>query len=339
LTAGLPPVAGTTLRRIVAEGYSRPLPRALAGALWAQARQQIPDLDDLVASLPAQEFRTRINREAPLQVDAVATALRLFSRSWRQLRPEPEPQPSAFALSIETATQGTENDYITDDTAVFLDWDRAARSRQGWWEFRDGDRRLYVKNINVSNAENTTGADLVYVHRNPDSVVLVQYKLLESLSTHEPVFRPDRRLAKQVDRMLASGPPRITRGNKEVNARLGPDFGFVKFVLPLPSRGLVDAEPEGRYLPADAVRRMLLKPDKGPKNGKLFYVYRRRYLDGETFAKLVRDRWVGSVGNVTQTLLNVLGLAPSQERARQLTLAVETRVANKPPGRRRAPGR
>jgi hypothetical protein len=117
-----------------------------------------------------------------------------------------------------------------------------------------------------------------------------------------------------------------------VNARLGPDFGFVKFVLPPHSGGQVDAEPEGRYFPADAVRRMLLQPDTGPNNGQLFYVYRRRYLDGETFAKLVRDRWVGSVGSVTQTLLDVLGLAPSQQRSRQLTLAVETRVAGKLPG-------
>ncbi len=148
--------------------------------------------------------------------------------------------------------------------------------------------------------------------------MLVKYKLLEVLQrTGEPIFRPDGRLDRQVDVMLSYSPTEVPRGRAEADARLGTDFGFVKFVLPGQQ-----AAASGRYLPADAVRRMLANPEAGPAGGTVHYVFRRPYLDGETFSRLVRDRWVGSSGSATQLLLRVLGVLPTRER-RPLTLAVE----------------
>jgi hypothetical protein len=49
----------------------------------------------------------------------------------------------------------------------------------------------------------TTGADLVYVRRDPDAFALVQYKLLQQLKDGRLVFRPDGRLDNQVTRMLS----------------------------------------------------------------------------------------------------------------------------------------
>jgi hypothetical protein len=69
----------------------------------------------------------------------------------------------------------------------------------GWFEFRSGDRQLLVKNINFSTAETMTGADLVYVSRDPDCVVLVQYKLLKEAGTPPVlVFKDKKRLLKLV---------------------------------------------------------------------------------------------------------------------------------------------
>jgi hypothetical protein len=246
----------------------------------------------------------------------------LFSRSWRNLTPVISPEPSTFAISIELATRGSEDDYITDDTTGFLDWDRSLQSRQGWWEFRKGDRRLHLKNINVSTAESRTGADLVYVSRDPDTVVLVQYKLLERLADGEPIFRHEGRLAGQIARMLSFSPDQPDRSMDEAEARLGVDFAFVKFILPAAAPYLVQDLPEGRYLPADAVRRMLANPDRGPGDGRVHFVYRRRYIDGESFSQLVRDRWVGSTGEATNLLLNIFGVQPSEQRV-PLTIAVE----------------
>jgi hypothetical protein len=40
----------------------------------------------------------------------------------------------------------------------------------------DRERDLRAKNINFKGEETATGADLVYVRSDPESVVLVQYK-------------------------------------------------------------------------------------------------------------------------------------------------------------------
>jgi hypothetical protein len=322
----LPDRHSATLERILREGHSRPLPQGLSAALNRLLSDYVSDYRDLLASLPYRPPIALRRTQQPALLDANLTALRFFSRRWRDLEPVPASPPSAFTAEIELATRGSENDYITDDTAEFLGWDRSLRSVQGWWEFRSGNTRLHVKNINVSTAETRTGADLVYVRRMPDTVVLVQYKLLEILErTAKPVFRPDGRLGRQVDRMLSYSPRELDRGAIESDARLGGDFAFVKFVLPLGTTRPATGIPEGRYFPADAVRRMLACPDDGPAGGKVHYIYQRRHIDGETFARLVRDRWIGSTGHATQLLRNVLGLAPARERE-PLTLAVEERV-------------
>jgi hypothetical protein len=326
ISSDLASAAAGTFARILAEGHSRPLPPGLSAAMNDVLRRRVPNYELLSASLP--------NRPVPkipvgvhlANLDANLTALRLFTRSWHSLTPVAAPAVSDFAIQIELATQGNENDYITDDTAEFLGWNRSNISRQGWWEFRKGDMRLHLKNINVSNAENHTGADLVYVRREPETVVFVQYKLLSRLEqSGEPIFRPDRRLESQIDRMLSFSPTFTDRGPDEVEARLGGDFAFVKFILPTNAPMSTQERAEGRYLPADAVRRMLMNPDRGPKGGQLHYVYRRRHIDGETFARLVRDRWIGSIGGVTELLMQILGIQPSEHRA-PLTLAVEERL-------------
>lgn len=235
VTEDLPSRAAADLTRIAGDGHSRPLPLALARAFAAVVGRYAPEIDDLFASLPSRDLRPRVNREEPIRVDAFATALRFFTRSWRQLTPVPDPHPSQFALSVEEATRGEENDYITDDTAIFLDWDRAARSVNGWWEFQHQDRRLWIKNINVSNAEQSTGADLVYVHREPETVVLVQYKLVRRLAkTSEVVFRPDGRLGAQVDRMLAWVQPGRSR-NQRRRCQIGTRLWFRKVHSPASS--------------------------------------------------------------------------------------------------------
>lgn len=316
--------SASTLRRIFDSDEARPLPPIAGADLLTALRQSIDGFDDLVDSVLPEQSVVRGSSMSVERLDANLTALRLFSRAWRGLQVVESSGPSDFAVEIELASTGNENDYITDDTSSFLDWDRSRGSRQGWFEFRSGDRRLNVKNLNVSTAENETGADLVYVSREPDVIVLVQYKLLEILqTTGDAVFRPDGRLDGQVQRLLALSPSTIDRGSAEEASRLGPDFGFVKFIVPSEPRQLRgDDLPHGKYYPADAVRRMLSHPDQGPHGGRVYYVERRRSIDGETFARLVRDRWIGSSGTATDILLRTLGVRPSAERA-PLTLAVD----------------
>lgn len=200
------------------------------------------------------------------------------------------------------------------------------RSTRGWVEFRSKGRRLLVKNIDRSNDETITGADLVYVRRDPDALVLVQYKMLDELNPGNYVYRRDPdRLHSQIERMLQYE-SLATTGSTEPGMgsyRIGPGFSFVKFIQDPGSKILdLDELTPGVYLPAAVAKMMLDLPDAGPRGGKIYHVRKRRYIDTETFARLVQDSWVGSTGRATEILINTLGLMPMTLRE-NLILAVD----------------
>lgn len=321
------------VRRIFADGDSRLLPATTLNVITDAIETWVPAVRELLASLPPFPVVRRVPTEKLPQRDAEQSALRIFTPTWRELTPIPSPPPpTPLATHTETLVsrlqptrRPREDEVITADTSRFLDWDPEGHAFNGWFLFRSGDRQLLVKNINYSPEETSTGADLVYVRSEPNSVVLVQYKLLEALQGSNDYFFRDRddKLAAQVMQMLAlsaseaqSAPPADAVPDDPIDGtgaddyRLGPDIGFVKFVEPVQPRRSGDrlSLPAGRYFPARGVLRMLQNPSKGPRGGDIHRVHSWRSLDGETFAKLVRDQWVGSAGDVTGELFDILGL-------------------------------
>jgi hypothetical protein len=306
------------ITRILKDWETRELPpevnRRLLDALFDYAGNFDEALADVSASAQPARARHVVDRSELPALDASQSALRFFSRDWPELTPVDDPGPlPSIAEEIDAAFRMSEDDHIADDASAFLDWRQTPGTIAGWFEFREGARRLLVKNINVSTEEARTGADLVYVRRDPDAVVLVQYKLLDQ-GTGDPYFRDSRgRLASQVARMQKYANSPTTQSTDEPDYRLGRDVGYVKFILPTTSRttSALDLRPEGRYHPAGSVERLLREPDKGPKGGKVFYTRNWRYINGETFAQLVRDRWIGTCEDATNQLLKVIGLVPS----------------------------
>jgi hypothetical protein len=316
LLSNVPDRMGHVVARLFDEEESRGMPDAAGRAVWAAMRILVPDLDEALSELPAFPIEIRLTTEELTRTDAAISALRFFSSSWRVLRPlDDPPPPTAFATHLESIAVRDEDEIITDDTAGFLDWSPDLRSQGGWYVFRspDDERILRVKNINFKDAETATGADLVYIRENPECVVLVQYKLLTSNKGSAAYFFRDKngRLRKQVTKMLSfSTVPTSDPSGVDVY-RIAGDIGFVKFVEPTrPVRKTGELViPDGRYHPAEGVLRMLNHPSLGPKKGPIHLVDEWRSLDGETFAKLVRDQWVGSVGPVTEELLAILELS------------------------------
>ncbi|MFI9488515.1 hypothetical protein ACIG47_19165 [Promicromonospora sp. NPDC052451] len=309
------------ITRILKDWETRELPpevnRRLQDALFDHAGNFDEALADVSASAQPARARRAVDQSELPALDASQSALRFFSRDWPQLTPVDDlgPLPS-IAEEIDAAFRMSEDDHIDDDASAFLDWQQTPRTVAGWFEFREGARRLLVKNINVSTAEARTGADLVYVRRDPDAVVLVQYKLLDQ-GTGDPYFRDSGgRLASQVARMQKYANPATTQSADEPDYRLGRDIGYVKFIVPTTARATsaLDLRPEGRYHPAGSVERLLRTPDKGPKGGKVYYTRNWRYINGETFAQLVRDRWIGTCEDTTDQLLEVIGLISSGRR-------------------------
>lgn len=314
LLQGIAPRYESHLRRVVDLEESRRLPPVTSEATTERLRRLVPAFDGMWESLPepaAPERLLRPTAELPL-VDAGQTALRLFTRKWGEIEPSREDAPpTETAARVELLARASENDFITDDATRFLDWELNGASFGGWFEFHEGGRQLLVKNINVSMPEARTGADLVYVSPSPASVVVVQYKLLERLATtDELIFRPDGRLVDQVDRMcrLSSTKEQVAH---HTDVRLRDSMAFVKFVDPTEQRttSARNVRLTGHYHPVDYAAQMLEMPASGPRGGVVHRISDWRSIDGQTFARLVRDRWVGSRGDVTAELFEILGLS------------------------------
>jgi hypothetical protein len=180
------------------------------------------------------------------------TAVRIFDREWRKL--EPIDIPSSPPVRVdEMIARATENDLVNDDLSVFPDW-KAGRSQGGWIEFRSNGRRLFVKNVNVSTVETSTGADLVYWRADSDSFVIVQYKKLEYTEDGGFFYRIDDRLSGQVQRLLQRTSPAVSNSCRtHDNYRLTDVSAFVKFVAPL-ERHADDELIPGYYVPADLMK-------------------------------------------------------------------------------------
>lgn len=295
-------------------GGLRPLSPKLGSSVLNVLHQGFPEVGVAMDGMKQQlSSEVSSKRESvttiPIQ-EAASSALHIFSQAWHRLRPESDPRPTDFALKLEARARILENDVITDDASIFPGWERTTNSRHGWWEFHSRGRRLLVKNINVSPYETKTGADLVYVRRHPDSVVLVQYKLMEELHDGQIVFRPDTRLDDQLRRMLTLEEVAGIEGDDSPDSyRLGLGFSFVKFIAPSAVRtGPVGQLAPGYYLPAEFARRTLLVPETGPRGGAVYYIGSGRSLSPDMFARLVRDSWVGSSGKVTAEFERVLEL-------------------------------
>ena len=322
------PTMQHVVQRMFNEEESRVIPDRSFQAIIDALRHRVPGVDQILADLPPFPPRRQVPLNRLAHRDASQTALRLFDPGWRNLEPvSTPPPPTPLALQLESVTsvlrptrRPRENDAITADTAGFLDWDAVGHAFNGWFLFRSRERQLLVKNVNFQPEEPKTGADLVYVRSEPNSVVLVQYKMLTNdKDSYEYYFRDDGRLTAQINVMLKFSEmrPEIgeidpSRSSAPDEYRISPDIGFVKFVEPVQPSQIGDQMglPSGRYHPARGVLRMLANPAKGPGGGERHIVSRWRSLDGETFAKLVRDQWVGSIGDVTKELFEILGLEP-----------------------------
>jgi hypothetical protein len=294
-----------TMRRILDEPC-KPIPPATALSLLEALEALLPDVGRIISSIPEPSVRHRRPREMLEQREANATALSFLTPRWRSLIPVGGLTPPALTGVFDGVTERrSEDDFITDDSAVFPGWERGQRPQEGWWSFQHRNRVLWIKNINVSTAESISGGDLLYVHDCPRAIVLVQYKLLERTARDEVIFRPDDRFRSQVSRLLDLR-GRASPDANHNNYRLSEDFVFMKFVDPQSNEGLRDDElTPGRYFPIRFLDRWLASSPSGPKGGIRFDFDDQRSISPPTFAALVRGVWIGSRGEVERILAEI----------------------------------
>jgi hypothetical protein len=180
----------------------------------------------------------------------------------------------------------------------------------GWWRENGArcdihvltdatGRRLEIANINATSAEARTGSDMIYYHEPTHSMVLVQYKRLDSKTKS---MRADRRFYDQLDRLekVAALSGSAVKPNEW---RLGDDSCFVKLAYwpdKVSGNALTELTP-GMYLPVSYVRLLLgdestlgIRTDSQARI--LGYDRVERHLVGQQFVELVKHGLVGTIG-------------------------------------------
>lgn len=230
-----------------------------------------------------------------------------------------------------------EDNAIITDMCSFLGWRRDTVDGSGIGTFSDGaGATLTVININRQPSEGTTGADLVYYHRQRRSFVHVQYKRMlrsSKVGFGGPwIYDEDRHFAKQLDALITLDRRLETLGAAASEYRLSPEAGYFKFTM-MDDYGPGDAAlVPGRYMGT-----RLLDSLRLTRNGRL-----RRlrdddgtpYLTNTLFADLVGYGLIGSRGADVNDIRQVITELASTKEGTVLGIHSEDRPAQRSRERR-----
>lgn len=315
------------------DGVTRPLSPRLDRELREVLVALIPDYDRIVQSKRRDSQQSNLIDAEDALLDAerrdrFGTSLRMFGIvDWNRVEPSPSvagPPVQAERFEFDL----TEQDMLTDDSSTVPGWQPAGRASGGWFEFQDEGRRLLVKNINFQHAETESGGDLIYVRDHPSTILFVQYKRLKlrkGLMFYDSADRLYRQLGKLIS--LQAEEKLVVEGRRIAAAdsyRLSPISGFVKFVETRPLKPDHNELLQGYYLPAPYCHDLLRTQ---AKEGKLRAAATQfepdRYIDSQTFIRLVSGGWIGSRSKASQKLARKLGAYLRESHVGEATLALE----------------
>ena len=219
-----------------------------------------------------------------------------------------------------------EGEFIKHDSRVLGEGWLRSDAEDTWFLFEKNDRRLYVLEAHPNKAEKETGGDLVYLRAKPEtapSMVVVQYKRLVASGRRvtDASCRVDDRFENQMNKLAklglltSSASPSSFSANSSAHAdnyRLSTSCGFVKLIE---SREKVNEGHlyHGLYLPVAFLQQLideaqttpLLKGKKADATVELDLL-KDRFIDAETFVRLISDGWVGSSAATTVDLMSKL---------------------------------
>lgn len=241
----------------------------------------------------------RFKGNAAMQEDAVQTALAAFGLTGNDPALEVElVEGKATALGRVSIM---EDSVVEHDARTVPGYELISSDVTGRALFKKGEERLEVFTANRRDLEHCFGVDLIYVNLTKQSVVMLQYKMLQPEGKVDDVtdwvYRPDSQLDEEINRMnmfSAAHQP----GPKEF--RLNPQVFYMKFVkrdAELGSGGII--------MPLDHFQKVRAdKSFKGPKNGlRLSYrTLNGSYLRQTPFLDLVKCGYIGAHAKTTADL-------------------------------------
>lgn len=282
---------------------------------------------DLVKQLAARETNREAMRavaeqlDAPktysgnlaLQQDAVNLSLKMTRLSL-----------TASAVYVDTAdNQETVLDRvrIREDAAIAYDatvvpgFDFMGLDLTGRAVFQNRTERLEVLTANRNDLEMAFGVDLIYLNAVKQNIVMVQYKMLESISEDHNtdwIYYPDsdKQFEKEIDRMRDFSQ---THPPGRLEYRMNPQVFYLRFV-----RRDKELGRNTQTVPIDHFE--LLRDDpkcRGPKGGlRITYdTLDGRYLHQQAFVDLVRAGYIGAHATKTAELASHIRTILGEGRA------------------------
>ena len=263
---------------------------------------------------------------AEMQQDAVQIALRAFGLS---------ADPQAISIDLARRRQTAlarinirEDAVIEHDARSVPGYDLIGSDVTGRAIFEDGSERLEIYTANRLELENTFGVDLIYMNMTRHNIVMVQYKMLESMQRNgndsDWIYRPDKNLKSEIKRMRKfrkNHPP----GPHEY--RLNPEVFYLKFVKR--NGALRNA---AITIPIDHFDRLRGDPTcQGPRGGFRisFDSLAGRYLRQGAFLDLIRSGYIGAYADTTKHLKTLVEAVVQQDRA--VVAAVQSQEDDKVP--------
>ncbi|TYK43657.1 hypothetical protein [Actinomadura decatromicini] len=200
-----------------------------------------------------------------------------------------------LGLSLADLTNSSEAAMIEYDSQQFPGWDNdtSQQIRSDIKTFTDGDGRfMEIMSINATPVESRTGVDLLYLRNDLQSVVGVQYKILNQRS----YLNPDQRFRDQLRRMRYWTDRFPHKKDSAEDWRLSEDWTYAKLL----EAGAMYANPAhilpGHYIALGYAEALLNDPASlGPGGGvQLGPRTAHRHLNNSTFIGLLQRAAIGS---------------------------------------------
>jgi len=255
-----------------------------------------------------------------VQADAIQSALEIFGLA---ADAQASRQELSHPKDTELSTHWLQEDSVIEHDARQVPGFVLTNSRvTGRAEFRRGNEILEVITANRRPLERVFGVDLIYHNISRNSLVMVQYKMLNPRSKRKPgispdwIYRPDAQLKEEIDRMnqfrksLPAAPGEY---------RLNPSMFYLKFVR----RDKIGCS-AAITIPLAHFEQLQRRPsNKGPR-GAVRVSYKAlngSYLRDEGFFNLIRTGYIGAHAATTNVLLPLIQGLVDGDRA--VVLAIQ----------------
>lgn len=265
----------------------------------------------------------RFKGNTAMQEDAVQTALAAFGlgSSDQAIRVELAEGRSTVLGRVSIM----EDSVIEHDARSFPQYSLISSDITGRAVFKKGEDQLEIFTANRRDLEHCFGVDLIYVNLTKQSVVMLQYKMLEPTTKADGqtdwVYRPDSQLDAEIARMTAFASAHLPGSNEY---RLNPQVFYIKFV----KRDALIAS-GGIITPLDHFEKVRADPAfKGPRGGLRlsFQSLAGSYLRQTPFLELIRCGYIGAHAQQTADFQLLIESVLNGDKA--VVAAVQKKIAD-----------